>query len=122
MLKKQRGLTAISWMLIIGFLGMLSVAVIRITPVYIEYYSVKSILNKMVDDSTVRNKTPRQLKEIVNKRLSASYIDRVSADDVEITEGSSHHYKLDLKYEARGPIFGNLDYVASFEHHVEIPR
>ena len=123
MIKNQKGLTAISWMFIIGFIATLMIVAIRIFPAYMTFNSVKKIMNGLVADREIVGKGPKHIKKIITRRLSVNSIytfkDKPKAFNIKRIDGGM---EINVHYEERGPIFGNLDYVATFDHTVKVPN
>ncbi len=123
MIKKQRGLTAISWMIIIALVAIQGVMALRIIPVYMDYSTVKSIMNGLAEDPEVRGKTPGYIRSVLQKRLQINSIyDLVNSKDAFQFQQLSDGMLISVYYESRGPIYGNLEFIATFEHEVTIPK
>ena len=122
MLKRQRGLTAIAWLVVLGLVGVQAIMALRIIPVYMNYNSAKSIVESMQTDPDVKGKSPKQIRGIINKKLEINNLFTLLEDKQAFKfQKSKSGIKLIMIYEERGPIFGNLDFVASFNHEVELP-
>ena len=124
MQKKQQGMTMVSWIVVISFLGVVMVAALNIIPSYLNYFSAKSILNKLSEDSVTRGKSAKQIKGMIYARFKTNNLRNVDLKKA-ITfknKGASQGsgYVINLSYEDRGNIMGNLYFVTVFEHEVEI--
>ena len=121
---KQKGLTMVSWIVVISFFGVVAVAALNIIPSYLSFYSARSIMETLKTDSIVSGKTPLQIRGIITKRFGSNNIRNIKASkDISfknrgVSEGSSFTVVLD--YEDRGKIMGNLYFVTVFHHEVEI--
>jgi len=122
MLKKQYGLTLITWMLVLGFIGIQAVMALRIIPVYINFNAVKHVMDGMPSDPAVSKMSPKGMRKYLSKRLKIENLYELS--------GNKQAFKfvkkktgltLVLHYEDRGPIWGNLEFVATFDHEVSFP-
>lgn len=123
MQKRQRGLTMISWVIIIALVAIQGVAAMRIIPVYIDDSSVKKILEELRDDSSARGETPGRLAALIDKRLAINGIYDIQKDkDAFVYQKTATGMNIILHYEVRRPIYGNLEFVAVFDHEVEIPN
>ena len=123
MMKKQRGLTLISWAVIIGLAGIQLVFAMRIIPVYMDYSTVKSIMDNVKTKEEFRSKTPREILTYIQKTMSLNYLNELSKKkDAFKFKQRTDGLQLNLHYEDRGPIFGNLEFVATFEYEIVIPR
>ncbi|HEY9050568.1 MAG TPA: DUF4845 domain-containing protein [Gammaproteobacteria bacterium] len=121
MIKKQRGLTAISWMIIIALVAIQGVMALRIIPVYMDFNAVKSVMKSVAEDSESRGKTPGFLRGAIFRRLQINNI--YSLDDQSLSfQQLSDGMQVTVNYEARGPIYGNLEFIATFEHEIIIPK
>lgn len=121
MIKKQAGLTMISWVVILGLVGIQAVLALRIIPVYLNYSSVRTVMNELPQAPEVRNASVKTLDELLRKRLKINNLyDLASDKDAFTFKKSSGGYTLIANYEERGPIVANLEFVATFKHQVEI--
>jgi hypothetical protein len=119
-MKRQQGLTMISWIVIIAFLGFQGVLALNIIPVYINDASVKSMMSKLETDPTVRGMDARKLTETVIKRLKINNIYSIKKDNIIIKKTKSF-YQININYEPRGTLVGNLDYIVTFNHEADVP-
>jgi hypothetical protein len=123
MQKRQRGLTMISWVIIISLVAIQGVAAMRIVPVYLNYSSVKKIMDEIKVDPAARGAAPNTLMSMINKRLNINGIYDLEEDKDAFTyQKSKDGMNISLHYEARGPIYGNLEFVATFDYEVDIPN
>jgi len=122
MINNQKGLTAISWVVVIGFLSVQAVMAMRIIPVYMNYGTVKSIMDGLAVDPDIRGKSPKKIRALINKRLEMNSIYDLGNKNIFKFSKASKGLNLKAKYEERGPIFGNLEFVASFEYDVLLPK
>lgn len=121
MLKKQCGLTLISWMIVIGLVGIQGVMAMRVIPVYLNFSSAKSIVDSIPGDPKASKMSPKKLRKYLVKRFKIDNLYALSKNTEAIKfEKKKTGLVLILKYEERGPIFGNLNFVASFDHQVKL--
>jgi len=125
MQKKQQGMTMVSWIVVISFLGVVAIAALNIIPSYLNNLSAKSILDQLADDSSItRGKSASQIKGMIYARFKTNNLKNIDLKKA-ITfknRGSSKDagYIISLNYEDRGKIMGNLYFVTVFEYEVEI--
>ena len=122
MIKKQRGLTAISWIVIIALVSVQGMMALRIFPLYMNYNSAKSIMDSLVTDPEISGKTSKDIKALLRKRLDVNNLYELrDSKDVFKFERTKKGLALVMDYEERGPIFGNLEFVATFKYEVVLP-
>jgi len=118
-MKKQQGMTLISWIIILVFLLFQGVIAMNVLPVYLTDSNVKKIMKALPHDAKARGLTPYQLKNMVAKRININSIYSVTAEHITIQSGRGSHIVI-IEYEPRGKLIGNLDYIVSFRHEAKI--
>jgi len=118
-MKKQQGMTLISWIIILVFLLFQGVIAMNVLPVYLTDSSVKKIMSALPHDAKARGLTPYQLKNMVAKRININSIYTVTAEHITIQSGRGSHIVI-IEYEPRGKLIGNLDYIVSFRHEAKV--
>ena len=120
-MRKQSGLTMISWIIILGLVAVQGVMALRIVPVYLNYNSVKSVMDKLPQDAEVKGISVKKLNELFRKRLKINNLyDLAKNKDAFKIKKIQGGYMLVANYEEKGPIMGNLEFVATFNHKVDI--
>ena len=117
---KQKGLTLISWLAIIGLLLFNAIIAMNVVPVYINDHSVKTLMESLESDSSLRGATPKKIKDTIAKRLRVNNVYSISKDDIKLLK-SKKGYVVSIDYEPRGRLIGSLDYIVSFSHEAIIP-
>lgn len=118
-MKKQKGLTLISWLAIIGLLLFNGIIALQVVPVYINDHSVKTLMENLENDSSLRGATPKKIKDTIKKRLRVNNVYSIGKDDIKLAK-SKRGYLVTIVYEPRGKLIGSLDYIVSFEHEAII--
>jgi len=115
-LHRQRGLTAISMVVVILVVIFFALIAIRLFPIYVENYKVASHLKNLAADSNLGTMTDKEITSTLFKRLDLDDVENVKADNVFIERGTKGKGSilLAVEYEVRKPIFGNVDIVVSF--------
>lgn len=115
----QRGLTLISWLVVLVFLLFQIVIAMNVLPVYMTDSTVKTVLEGMTTDSSTGNMTTKELKSSVLKRLNISSVYSIKPEHVKVKKGRNGN-TITVDYEPRGPLIGNLEYIVHFKHEVKI--
>jgi hypothetical protein len=115
----QQGMTLISWLLVLGVGGVLLLGALRLAPVYMENFSVKSSLKSLQNDPDFRGNTVGELRASLKKRLDINDVTRVHSEDIAIErKGSVYH--ITVAYEAVVPFLYNIRFLVEFEEVVEV--
>jgi hypothetical protein len=118
-IKNQRGLSFISWLLILIVAGFLVMVGIKIAPVYIEHFAVKAALESVKNEPFAVRKSKGELRNMVLTRLDINNIQHVTKQHIKVkrtNEGKS----INIAYEVRRHIAYNAAIVMSFDETVEI--
>lgn len=119
---RQQGMTMIAWVIILAIVGFFTLIAVRLTPAYLENYSVKSALEAMKSDPDLARASTQELGGRLLAHFNINYISTVPLDKIKIKKVGAVT-KIDIEYEVRVPILGNVDAVMSFDEHVELtPR
>ena len=120
-MRKQSGLTMISWIVIIGLVAVQAVMALRIVPVYLNYNSVRTVMDELTQNSEVKGVSVKKIEELFRKRLKINNLYGLARDKEAFKfKKIQGGYTLIAHYEEKGPIMGNLEFVATFDHKVDI--
>ncbi|MBE0439596.1 MAG: DUF4845 domain-containing protein [Gammaproteobacteria bacterium] len=121
-MKNQRGLTLISWILILGIIAFFATVAMRLLPMYQEYYGVLQIMDGMETELKNNKLTKNQVLSLLNKRFNTGYIFSVKEDNIEISRGKDNVYvtKIVIDYEVRKPFMAQIDLIGHFRTEVDV--
>jgi len=115
--RKQKGMSLVGFLIVLAMVVFFAYLGMRITPIYLEFYSVRSAMNGIADEPGSANFSPFDIKDKFINRMYVNYTDgNVGAENIKIIRNNG--VWLQVKYEVRRPIMGNLDVVASFDERV----
>jgi Tfp pilus assembly protein PilE len=115
MRRNQTGMTLVSFVVVAAVVGFFLFIVMKLFPMYQEFFSVKSAMKSLAAESGIANQQPAQIKEKFFKRLYISYSSNVKPEHVKIeNKGSGQGTMMYVNYEVRVPLFYNLDAVGKF--------
>jgi len=115
----QKGLTMISWLVVLVFLLFQGVIAMNVIPVYITDSSVKKIMSELPNDVKARETSASGLKVLLAKRLSMNSVYSIKAEHIKVKKGRGENI-VTIEYEPRGKLVGNLEYIVSFKHEARI--
>lgn len=114
----QRGMSAIGWLLVLGLAGFFAVILLKLVPIYVDGYKVSASLESLRNESQASG--PGDLRRALLKRLDINMVSSVRPEDIYVEPRSGAMF-VNVAYEVRTPLFGNLDLVVSFDESVEVP-
>lgn len=116
---KQRGLTMISWMVVLVFILSQVVIAMNVIPVYMTDSTVAKIIENLPNDDAAKRANHRELKGLVLKRLNINSIYSIKPEYIKVKKGRNENIVL-IEYEPRGTLVGSLDFIVSFKHEAII--
>jgi hypothetical protein len=119
MRRSQRGITLIGWVVLLVPIAILVYAAIRLTPIYMNYFSVVKNLNLLASENKGETSTADGLRNSLDKHFQVGYVDHPSAKEVDIHREGSHWVAI-ADYEEVAPMFGNISILVQFHKQVEI--
>jgi len=118
-LRRQRGLTAISWILIIALGAFLGLIALKLIPIYLQAFNISTVVTQLPDEPFIGDKGPAEIRKSLMARLKINSVYDFNPNNIVIKKGLNT-YLVDVSYEVREPVLANVDIVVSFSNQVEI--
>lgn len=115
---KQKGITLFSVMIIIVFFSFIIITAVKIIPVYLDSFTVSDVVTSLKDERGLGDKSNKEIASLIIKRLDLNQVSAVTKDDIFIEKAKNSVF-VTVEYEARKPLYGNLDVIISFAYNVE---
>ena len=101
--ERQRGMTLIGMLLLLILIGVVAVIAMKVVPMYVQYYSIKSTIESVRKES-VSNMTTADIQNAIQKRFDTGYVENVKAKDLKIRNVPAGK-ALDLVYQDERELF-----------------
>ncbi|RXR00934.1 DUF4845 domain-containing protein [Pseudoxanthomonas composti] len=111
---KQQGLTLTSFVLVLAVVGFFAYVGMKLVPMYIEFYAVKTALNGLSKEPGVADMDPSKIQDLFFKRMDVDSADNIKPSNVKV-ERMDGGWKMTVKYEVRRDLIANLDVVGKFD-------
>ncbi|UCC13300.1 MAG: DUF4845 domain-containing protein [Gammaproteobacteria bacterium] len=121
MMRNEKGITLIGFLVVAIFLGLFALATIKLIPVYLEYGKVQSSLEKTKTELDGKSPSVADIYQQLENRWNIEDIRRVDFKEVKVTR-EPRSFKVRAMYEARVYYIGNIYLVAEFDKSVDILR
>jgi hypothetical protein len=118
-INKQRGMTAIGWVIVLGLLAFFTLLTLRLLPLYLEYGKVSSAFESLYSEPGITKKPVSEIRKMLGKKL---YINEVREIDKRLIDikNKGNVLTVSIEYERRVPMVGNIDAIASFKKEVQV--
>ena len=110
---REQGLTFIGYVLILMIIGFFALIILKLTPVYLEYFRVKQQVESLQDMGGLEGKAAVQVKKLLLRRFSIDDI-TIPPDEIKLVK-KGREVKLQIAWERRTPMVGNVDALATFD-------
>ncbi|KTC81730.1 DUF4845 domain-containing protein [Legionella cincinnatiensis] len=122
---KQQGMTFIGTLLTIVALVIAATVIMRVVPVYWQYYSIiKSIdeLNSIPASNLTGDSMHdiNELKSVLDKRLDINGIASLNENQLTIEPIGANKFMVQLKYQVIKPLIYNVRLLFDFNHTEEV--
>lgn len=111
--QRQSGMTYMGMLLLLIVIAFFAVVAIKVVPLYMANFKVKSVLSSMKDERDIATMPPAEIEKRIMSRLDINDVD-IKRDDLKIVRAPNKTV-ITLNYEARVHLFANLDVVANFQ-------
>lgn len=107
---RQRGLGLWGWIFVIGVIGFVSLVTMQMTPIYLAEMGIQRVVKAAASDG---GSNLAEIRKSMKTRWDVEGITTLRVEDVKLVKHGAGR-ALQYSYEARAPLFGNLEIVASF--------
>lgn len=116
--KRQQGLTAGGWLLVLALVGFFVLLVLRLFPIYSNHFKIQGVVESFTEEENLYRMQRNEILNIINRRLSINFAEGFKPEHLVIELKKTGNKEIHIRYEDRRPILGNLDVVAKFDDYV----
>jgi len=113
-IRKQRGLTLIGFIIVLAFGLLIAYTGMRVIPMYLEYHALVNALNTLQNTPGAKDMEPNRMRTNIINSLWVSYSsNNIKREHIRISR--SDGVQVRVAYEVRKPWIGNLDIIGKFD-------
>jgi hypothetical protein len=116
----QAGITALGLLILAMLVGVVGLAALKLTPMYIKNMRISTILEDVGRELSGQNANPQSIRNELTRRFIVEDI-RLTSDELKITQ-SKGGYSLRVQYEERAPYVADIYLLVAYDKQVEITR
>jgi len=120
--KRQQGLTAGGWLLVLALIGFFALLVLRLFPIYSNNFKFKGIVESLGQEEDIYRMPRKGMLRIIEKRININFAEGFKQEHLVIKLLKSGNKEIHIAYEDRRPILGNMDVVAKFDDYIIVSR
>jgi hypothetical protein len=118
--RAQAGITALGFLCLATLVGIVGLAAVKVTPMYIKHMRMNTILNDIERDLSGQGPTPVAIRNELAKRFSVEDV-HMDVDALKITQ-SKNGYTLRVAFEDRASYIADIYLLVAYDKAVEIRR
>ena len=107
MKRTQRGMGLFGLVFVLGMIAIVALLVLKLTPVYIEYFTVRKAIAAVAKEGTT---DPVNVRRAFDRQADIDNITVIKARDIQIAGGT-----LSFAYDKKIPLFANVSLYIEFE-------
>ena len=119
--RRQAGMTTLGLIILVTFVGIFAFAVIRLSPVYLNYMKVVGVINGVGEEFDGTNATRSAIRSSVSRRFDIESVGEINAKDVKIT-AVDRGFEVAAVYSHKAPFIANISFVVDFDKRVVVRR
>lgn len=122
MKRREKGLTLISWIVILSMIGFVSVQLVRVIPIYSEYYAVVNVMKGIKVEIKNNKLSGREVRELLTKRLLINKVKNVKRENIKLSRGRSSLSirKVVIDYDVEVPFIAQLNLIGHFHQEIDV--
>jgi hypothetical protein len=116
---RQRGVTAIGWLVLLIPFAIVIYAGIRLAPVYLNYMKVARTLNELTDQYRTGGETPEGIRSAIEKHFMIDEVDYPTIQEISITR-DDQGWHVEAAYDDQAPLFAGITLQVQFDKIVTL--
>ena len=119
--RRQDGMTTLGFVILVAFVGLFAFAAIRLTPVYLNYMKVVSIVEGVRDEFDGTGASRADIRRSIGRRFDIESVSEITAKEVKLTTVEAG-FEVAAVYSHKSPFIANVSFVVDFDKRVLVRR
>lgn len=112
---RQKGITLIGWLILMVPVAIVGYAVIRLTPVYLNYMKVTKAINQAAEEFAGEEQiNATAIQRAIQRQFTIDSVDYPPVDAIQVQRNGTE-WQLRANYEDEVPLFGGVSVVVKFD-------
>jgi hypothetical protein len=118
---RQKGITMIGFVMLLGVLGFAAYATMKLWPAYAEYYGVVKSMKALQSDAAIQTDTIDTIRQKLGLQYDIQYVDDAHVTPAAATLITANgQHSLRVAYDRDIPFMYNIDLLLHFDHTVDL--
>ena len=119
--RRQTGMTTLGLTILVAFVGLIAFAGIRLTPIYLNYMKVASVISGVQKEFDGVNATRTAIRSSISRRFDIEMISEITSKDVTVTKVDGGH-EVAATYSHKSPFIANVSFIVDFDNRALVRR
>ena len=119
--KRQAGMTTLGMIILVCFVGLFAFGVIRLTPVYLNYFKVASVVDGAKTEFDGKGASAGAIRNYVQRRFNIDSVSQVLARDIKVVAVDGG-FEVQAQYSHKTPFIANISFVVDFDKRSKVRR
>jgi len=117
-IKRQQGVTALGWLIILGLIAFFVSLGLKIYPIYWENYNIKSALSSLEKTQGISRMSRSKIRSLLQKKLDINYITTIKKNNIKVNKRNGAAV-VEINYTVKTPLVAQLSLLAEFQERIE---
>jgi hypothetical protein len=118
---REKGMTTVGFLILVGFVGLFAFAALRLTPVYLNYIKVAGVLDGVYEEFDSQNPTRAAIRTSISRRFGVESVSEITERDITVTADTGG-FLIKADYRHTTPFIGNIHFTVIFDKEVLVRR
>lgn len=118
---RQAGITAVGFVLLAMFIGLFAFATMRLTPVYLNYMKIASVLDGVFKEFDSQGPSRSAIVTSIRRRFDVESVSVITSRDIKVLNDGGG-FKIEAVYDHTTPFLGNISFTVHFDKRVTVRR
>lgn len=114
-------MTTLGMIILVAFLGLFAFAAIQLTPVYLNYMKVASVVEGVKDEFDGQSPTVTNIRRSIERRFGIESVAVITPRDIKVTPESGG-FLVAVSYDHTIPYIANVSFSVHFEKSALVRR
>ena len=118
-LQRQKGMTAIGWLVVLLLIAFFAFLGMKIGPIYLENYTIKTVIESLKNEPSITQQSAIKVKGIVMRRLDINHVYDIKSEHVMVKK-TPGVMAIEINYKVQKPLIANLEVIATFSEKITL--
>ena len=118
---RQEGMTTLGLIILVSFLGIFAFGVIRLTPVYLNYFKVAGVIDGAFKEFDGKDASAGIIRNYVARRFDIESVSQITARDIKVSVVDGG-FEVRAQYSHKAPFISNINFLVEFDKSAVVRR